>query len=374
MRGVTCTGWRLCCTRCSPASRRLRETACRRSSLACSENHCDRSARFGPRFRRTSNGRSRARSPSGLATDRLRLGRSSRCSQTRKPDAGFPNGGAPGCWSGARLPWWRWRGHCGPRESWARRQGWSSCRAARIRWAASPGGGTPPSTTKPPDGWPVTGVLWSEATAYCAARQRGGRLPTENEWEAAARGPEGLRYPWGERWQPGRANADSLHGTLAPAGEAVLGKSWVGAVDMIGNAWEWTATAGVAPQGVAGHVIKGGAFDTPPENATGLFRAILPDRRRWLAHTGFRCARDVTVQPARPPSPSSVAVLYFDNQSTDTSDAYLAVGLTEAIITRLGRVDRLAVKSRNAVRRFQGAALDDPASVGRALGVAFPVL
>jgi len=245
--------------------------------------------------------------------------------------------------------------------------------AAFERSLASPGGGTPPSTTKPPDGWPVTGVLWSEATAYCAARQRGGRLPTENEWEAAARGPEGLRYPWGERWQPGRANADSLHGTLAPAGEAVLGKSWVGAVDMIGNAWEWTATAGVAPQGVAGHVIKGGAFDTPPENATGLFRAILPDRRRWLAHTGFRCARDVTVQPARPPSPSSVAVLYFDNQSTDTSDAYLAVGLTEAIITRLGRVDRLAVKSRNAVRRFQGAALDDPASVGRALGVAFLV-
>ncbi|PYP01525.1 MAG: hypothetical protein DMD61_01305 [Gemmatimonadetes bacterium] len=212
--------------------------------------------------------------------------------------------------------------------------------AAFERSLASPGGGTPPSTTKPPDGWPVTGVLWSEATAYCAARQRGGRLPTENEWEAAARGPEGLRYPWGERWQPGRANADSLHGTLAPAGEAVLGKSWVGAVDMIGNAWEWTATAGVAPQGVAGHVIKGGAFDTPPENATGLFRAILPDRRRWLAHTGF---------------------------------AYLAVGLTEAIITRLGRVDRLAVKSRNAVRRFQGAALDDPASVGRALGVAFLV-
>src|SRR5439155_1740610 len=245
--------------------------------------------------------------------------------------------------------------------------------AAFERSLASPGGGTPPSTTKPPDGWPVTGVLWSEATAYCAARQRGGRLPTENEWEAAARGPEGLRYPWGERWQPGRANADSLHGTLAPAGEAVLGKSWVGAVDMIGNAWEWTATAGVGPQGGAGHVIKGGAFDTPPENATGLFRAILPDRRRWLAHTGFRCARDVTVQPARPPSPSSVAVLYFDNQSTDTSDAYLAVGLTEAIITRLGRVDRLAVKSRNAVRRFQGAALDDPASVGRALGVAFLV-
>ena len=230
-----------------------------------------------------------------------------------------------------------------------------------------------PWTTRPPDGLPVTGVLWSEAAAYCAARQRGGRLPTENEWEAAARGPKGLRYPWGDRWQAGRANADSLHGGLAPAGDALLGKSWVGAVDMIGNAWEWTATPGAGPQGVVGHVIKGGAFDTPPDNATASFRAVLPDRRQWLAHTGLRCARDVTVQPVGTPSPSSVAVLYFDNQSSDTADAYLAVGLTEAIITRLGRVDRLTVKSRNAVRRFHGGVQDDPARVGRALGVAFLV-
>src|SRR5689334_23030418 len=228
-------------------------------------------------------------------------------------------------------------------------------------------------TTKPPDGLPATGVLWSEASAYCAVRQGGGRLPTENEWEAAARGPKALRYPWGDRWQPGRANADSLHGALAPAGEAVLGRSWVGAVDMIGNAWEWTATAGTGPQGVAGHVIKGGAFDTPPENATASFRAVLPDTRPWLAHTGFRCARDAVVQPAGSPSTSSVAVLYFDNQSSDTADAYLAAGLTEAIITRLGRVDRLAVKSRNAVRRFHGVPVDDPTKVGRALGVTFLV-
>ena len=234
-------------------------------------------------------------------------------------------------------------------------------------------GAAAPWTSKPPDGLPVTGVLWSEAAAYCAARQEGGRLPTENEWEAGARGPKGFLYPWGDHWQTGRANADSLHGALAPAGEAVLGRSWVGAVDMIGNAWEWTASPGTGPQGVVGHVIKGGAFDTPPENATASFRAVLPDRRPWLAHTGFRCARDVAVQPVGTPSPSSVAVLYFDYPSSDTSDAYLAAGLTEAIITRLGRVDRLAVKSRNAVRRFHGATLEDPAKVGRALGVAFLV-
>src|SRR3989442_13842429 len=51
----------------------------------------------------------------------------------------------------------------------------------------------PPWAQLPPDQWPVTGALWSEATAYCACRQPGGGLPTEDEWEAAARGPPGYR-------------------------------------------------------------------------------------------------------------------------------------------------------------------------------------
>src|SRR4029077_19473412 len=64
------------------------------------------------------------------------------------------------------------------------------------------------------------------------------------------------------------------------------------------------------------------------------------------------------------------AVLSFD--TADPASAYLADGLTEAIITSLGRVERLSVKSRNAVRRFRGAA-GDPATLGRALGVAYLV-
>src|SRR5207245_2066978 len=106
----------------------------------------------------------------------------------------------------------------------------------------------PPWTQPPPDQWPATGVLWSEAVAYCAWRERGGRLPTEDEWEAAARGPHGFRYPWGDRWEPGRANADSLRDGFAPAGANNLGRSWVGAVDLIGNAWEWTAAAAAEPR------------------------------------------------------------------------------------------------------------------------------
>src|SRR5437867_18933 len=228
----------------------------------------------------------------------------------------------------------------------------------------------PPWTQAPSDQWPVTGVLWSEAVAYCAWRQRGGRLPSEDEWEAAARGPQGFRYPWGDQWEPGRANADSLRDGFAPAGASSLGRSWVGAVDLIGNAWEWTAAAAADARGQPGHVIKGGAFDTPSVNATAAYRAVLPDRRAWLGHTGFRCARGLTVAPEHAAPPASVAVLYFE--TADTASAYVADGLTEAIITSLGRIERLSVKSRNAVRRFRGAA-DDPATLGRALGVAYLV-
>ena len=79
------------------------------------------------------------------------------------------------------------------------------------------------------------------------------------------------------------------------------------------------------------------------------------------------------VRPPRAPAPppNSVAVLYFDNLSRDTADAYLADGLTEEIIIRLGQVRRLEVKSRFEVQRFRGRELPDPAATGRALGAAY---
>jgi len=69
-------------------------------------------------------------------------------------------------------------------------------------------------------------------------------------------------------------------------------------------------------------------------------------------------------------SPDTVAVLYFDNLSRDTSDAYVADGLTEELITRLGQIERLQVKSRTATQRYRGRPIDDPAALGRALGAA----
>ena len=79
------------------------------------------------------------------------------------------------------------------------------------------------------------------------------------------------------------------------------------------------------------------------------------------------CARPSRV--AAPP-PNSVAVMYLDNQSRDSSDAYLADGLTEEITTKLGQIGRLAVTSNTTMRRYRGAAAPEPAVLGRTLRVA----
>ncbi len=81
------------------------------------------------------------------------------------------------------------------------------------------------------------------------------------------------------------------------------------------------------------------------------------------------CAHPV----AHTPAPNSVAVLYFDNLSRDTADAYLADGLTEEIIIRLGQVQRLEVKSRFEVQRLRGRAALDPPALGRSLNSAYLV-
>ncbi len=153
------------------------------------------------------------------------------------------------------------------------------------------GGLATPWRQRPPDDWPATGILWSEAKRYCAARSA--RLPTEDEWEAAARGPDGHRYPWGDQWARGRANAGGASDTLLPVGGFPLGRSFVGALDMVGNAWEWVAADTVLRDGQVRHVIKGGAFNTLPQYATASYRVTLPDDREQLWNTGFRCARSV---------------------------------------------------------------------------------
>jgi formylglycine-generating enzyme required for sulfatase activity len=96
-----------------------------------------------------------------------------------------------------------------------------------------------PDVSSAPD-QPRVGVTWFEAYAYC--QWRGGRLPTEAEWEWAARGPESRIYPWGNDFVSDDMIWEKTSGgRTAPGGEGIrtAGASWIGALDMSGNVWEW---------------------------------------------------------------------------------------------------------------------------------------
>ena len=96
----------------------------------------------------------------------------------------------------------------------------------------------PRSCTGSGPDYPRACLTWYEAEAY--ARWRGGRLPTEAEWEYAARGPQSQIYPWGNDFDPTRCNVVDSQGSQ-PVGSYPTGVSWVGAHDMAGNVMEWVA-------------------------------------------------------------------------------------------------------------------------------------
>lgn len=137
---------------------------------------------------------------------------------------------------------------------------------------------------------PVIGVSLYDALAFC--EWLGVRLPTEEEWEKAARGDKGLLLPWGEDWQDGKYCNNweaNIKGTT-PVDRYPLGASPYGVMDLLGNVWEWTATE---YQGPHMHVLKGGSW-----RSYSRF-AMATTRRDWLTlgdsrdDVGFRCARDL---------------------------------------------------------------------------------
>ncbi|MEW6109355.1 MAG: SUMF1/EgtB/PvdO family nonheme iron enzyme [Nitrospirota bacterium] len=133
--------------------------------------------------------------------------------------------------------------------------------------------------------YPVVGLTWRQAGIYC--EWAGKKLPLSPEWEKAARGTDGRKYPWGNEWDGSKANWDEdgkIDGykKIAPAGSFPQGTSPYGAMDMAGNIREWVDSL----------VLRGGSWYSLPAS----LRSGDPGHEYLVERDddmGFRCAMDV---------------------------------------------------------------------------------
>jgi iron(II)-dependent oxidoreductase len=188
----------------------------------------------------------------------------------------------------------------------------------RAKGHAAPAYWDDPRLNKPEQ--PVVGVNWEDATAFCA--YRGKRLPTEAEWEKAARGPKASLYPWGNDFDPAKVNYGKNHDATMPVDAYPEGASYYGVYNMAGNAFEWVAdwydphyygrletmvnpTGPTKPAWIGGtgtyvdrlalgekRVIRGGSWVAPEKTVRTTHRFWNgPLNNSYGVGLGFRCAK-----------------------------------------------------------------------------------
>jgi formylglycine-generating enzyme required for sulfatase activity len=168
---------------------------------------------------------------------------------------------------------------------------------------------------KPPKDWlrgkypekfadhPVVNVSWHDADVYCKWRKK--RLPTEEEWEKAARGTDGRKFPWGDEFDIKKVNALGEYEGAAPAGKFPEGASPYGALDMSGNVMEWTSNwyeqypendFNDKDYGEQYKVVRGGGWGGTGHYALQVFVSTsyrnMFEPEEVFDDLGFRCAKD----------------------------------------------------------------------------------